>query len=103
MNKYYISTMYRWGCRENHSYVLGLFSDLHIAIRETIQEENNRGGGKYIGEIIEVEMGDVLKLEDKYHKIAHGETKLNCEVCDNKKCYTKTIWKKSQKKKDEPW
>lgn len=75
MNKYYISTLYRRSCRKNNSYVLGVFNDLHIAIRKTIQEENNRGG-KYIGEIIEVEMGDVLELTEKYHIIVHGEKHL---------------------------
>jgi hypothetical protein len=47
----YIVTMYRWGDRDNHSYVIGVFDDHHTAMGAGFLEERWRGG-KYKAEIL---------------------------------------------------
>lgn len=42
---------WRWGNRENHSYLVGVFSDSHKAILAAESEEDFRGG-KYSCEIL---------------------------------------------------
>lgn len=49
--KVYIVTMYRYGDREKHSYVLGAFSTENNA-REWGEKEKDYRGGKYEPEII---------------------------------------------------
>ena len=51
--KVYVVMMYRWGNRENHSYVVGVFSTEEKAI-EAAQEEDNNRARKYDPEILEV-------------------------------------------------
>ncbi len=53
--KLYIVTMYRWGSRENHSYVIGVFSSEQKA-GDAGDAEHKYRGGKYDPEIIEVEI-----------------------------------------------
>jgi len=52
--KIYVVTMYRYGSREKHSYVLGVFTNAVVATRNCAAEEDWRGG-KYVGEILIVE------------------------------------------------
>jgi len=53
--KYYVVTMYRWGDREKHSYVIGVFDDLQKATDAGIFEETYRGK-KYQFNIKEFEL-----------------------------------------------
>jgi hypothetical protein len=57
----YVVTMYRWGSREAHSYVLGVFQKKYAAIKAGISEYDYRGCGKYEPEILEIPI-------DKYEK-----------------------------------
>ena len=50
-NLVYITTMYRWADRENHSYVLGVYDSEELARKNAEEEEVDRGG-KYSAEII---------------------------------------------------
>lgn len=50
--KMYVATMYRWGDRECHSYVLGVWNKKTPAIKAVDKEIEYRGG-KYFGEILE--------------------------------------------------
>ena len=43
---YYIVEALRWGERENHSYILGLYSDLERA-KQAADEHTEYRGGKY--------------------------------------------------------
>jgi hypothetical protein len=52
--KLYIVTMYRWGNRENHSYVIGAFTKKQKALDEGEREAQYRGG-KYDPEVLEVD------------------------------------------------
>lgn len=61
----YCVTSYRWADNENHSYVLGLFTKKHAAIKAAEQEEDHRGG-KYGCEVLEIQLDTVL---DKYKVI----------------------------------
>lgn len=61
--KLYIVTAYRWGDRQHHSYVIGVFSKKQKAINEAEKEERHRGG-KYRAEVIETEI-DVSYAEDQ--------------------------------------
>lgn len=59
--KIYVVTMYRYGDRESHSYVLGVFSEKNIAIHTGLFEEAWRGT-KYTCEVLEF----VLDSPEKY-------------------------------------
>lgn len=48
----YVVYMYRWGDRECHSYVLGVYNKKNKAIEAARDEEHYRGG-KYTAECIE--------------------------------------------------
>lgn len=67
--KYYITTMYRWGAHENHSYVIGVWSKKAKAIDEGVKESEDRGG-KYNPEVREFDLNEkaagkvVYKLEE---------------------------------------
>lgn len=50
----YCVTMYRWGDRESHSYVLGIFSTKTKAEKAAKNEQAYRGGNKYYPECLEV-------------------------------------------------
>lgn len=72
-DKVYVVTMYRWGDRECHSYVLGVYNKKLKAIDAGIDEAHSRGG-KYAPECIEFEhtgnnfikSGIVIPLEGMY-------------------------------------
>jgi hypothetical protein len=49
----YVVTMYRWGSRENHSYVRGVFSSEEKAMEAGMDEAVYRGG-KYGPSVIKV-------------------------------------------------
>ena len=53
MKLVYVVTMYRWGNRENHSYVVGVYSSNESAIEAAKCEANSRGG-KYEAEILRI-------------------------------------------------
>ena len=40
----YVVTAYRWGCDDDHSYVLGVFSKKHKAIQVADSHRDYRGG-----------------------------------------------------------
>mgnify|MGYP000960774940 CR=1 FL=1 len=42
--KVYVVTMYRWGNQEEHSYVLGVWSNEELALLHGKNEESWRGG-----------------------------------------------------------
>jgi Lar family restriction alleviation protein len=52
-NSLYVVTMYRWGNRENHSYVLGMYDDENTAKQEAEKEIVNRDN-KYFPEILQI-------------------------------------------------
>jgi hypothetical protein len=55
MKKLYVVTMYRWGKRWNHSYLLGVFDDKIKAEKMAIEHEEYRGN-KYEAEIVELDL-----------------------------------------------
>ena len=44
MSAVYVTTMYRWGDREAHSYIIGIFTDHRTALAAGEREEDYRGG-----------------------------------------------------------
>jgi len=56
LNKVYVVTMYRWGDRENHSYVLGVYSTEKKAKIAGEAERVERGGNKYYPECLEFDL-----------------------------------------------
>lgn len=58
-SKVYVVTMYRYCNRENHSYVLGVFSTKTKAEKAGEEERENRGGTKYYPECLEVPIDKV--------------------------------------------
>lgn len=54
--KVYVVTMYRWGDRENHSYVLGVYTTKGEAVRAGEREREYRGGNKYYPECLEFDL-----------------------------------------------
>ena len=49
----YVVTMYRWGDRDAHSYVLGVYTKKNAAIKAAELDTEYRGG-KYAPEVLEV-------------------------------------------------
>jgi hypothetical protein len=62
----YVVTAYRWGSRDEHSYVVGACLKKLSAVKLAEQEETNRGF-KYMCEVLEIE--DNVALWTKDHKI----------------------------------
>jgi hypothetical protein len=50
--KIYVVTMYRWGDRENHSYVVGAFADDEERAVRLGKEMHEYRGGKYDPEVV---------------------------------------------------
>lgn len=71
--KVYVVTMYRWGCVEMHSYVLGVFTTKTKAEKAGEREQEDRGG-KYCPLVLEVQLDcsfreshkEIVKLDDPY-------------------------------------
>ena len=62
-NKMYVVTAYRWGVVENHSYVVGIYSNNEKATNASGIEYCNRGG-KYECHVTEHEIDFIEELED---------------------------------------
>ena len=68
-NKIYVTTMYRWGDRNLHSYIVFAGFSKHKAINRGLQEAEDRGG-KYSQEVLEFvpdEYGhgkDIIELKE---------------------------------------
>jgi len=74
----YVVTMYRFADREKHSYVLGVFDDEMLALKEAEKEQMSRGGTKYYPEIWEYDLDNekqrrVLKLGDEVNALTLQE------------------------------
>ena len=52
----YVVTMYRWGNKESHSYIHGVYDKKELAIKEAEAEQANRGGSKYLPEVLGIEI-----------------------------------------------
>lgn len=55
--KVYVVTMYRWGNRERHSYVHGVYQSKETAVNKGEEEQVNRGHNKYLPEVLEFDLG----------------------------------------------
>ena len=53
MKPVYVVTMYRWGDRDCHSYILGVFTKKAKAEKAALAEKEYRGG-KYYPEVLEM-------------------------------------------------
>lgn len=58
-NKLYVTTMYKYGSREDHSYVLCVEFSKATAINKS-KKETERRGNKYDAEVIEFEPGTTI-------------------------------------------
>ena len=63
----YVVTMYRYGDREKHSYVYGVFSDKELAQRSGYDEEFVRWG-KYKAEVTEWIINEPISFETEVEK-----------------------------------
>ena len=61
--KVYIVTAYRWGDREEHSYVVGVFDNEENSIKQAKLETEWRGG-KYKCEVRSMELNESLKYKN---------------------------------------
>ena len=69
----------RWGDRELHSYVVGVYSKKHSALKAAEIEEEWRGG-KYECEVLEWVLGEGMEgriLGDKVCKVVKDLPKIN--------------------------
>jgi len=60
-NKVYVVTMYRWGNRESHSYILGAYSEKSKALKAA-EEERIYRGSKYMPEVLEIELDLICEV-----------------------------------------
>lgn len=51
MSKTYIVTAYKYGSRNNHSYVVGVYNDKYLAV-DSAEEEEDNNNGKYVCEVL---------------------------------------------------
>ena len=63
-NKIYVVSMYRWGDRESHSYVQGVYTKKSLAIKLAEEERVYRGGNKYYPEVLEFNTNTPKSSED---------------------------------------
>ena len=63
----FVVTAYRWGDKEGHSYVVGVFDTEELAIAQAKLEKEWRGG-KYECEVIVMDLNDALKYKN-YERI----------------------------------
>lgn len=64
----FVCTAYRWGDREKHSYVVGVFDDLERAIHYAKAEKEWRGN-KYECEIISMPLN--ASKQNRQHKVEY--------------------------------
>ena len=69
INTVYVVTMYRFGNRERHSYVIGAFSTKTKAEKEAEAERMNRGGNKYMPEILEVPIDQPYEMTNYFKRL----------------------------------
>lgn len=50
---YWVVTAYKWGCRDNHSYIVGIYSTESVA-KDACEKEVEYRGGKYGCEAIQL-------------------------------------------------
>lgn len=66
----YVVTMYKFGDREKHSYVIGIYSKKALALKNAEAEREHRGGNKYIPEVLEFKLdGSFDSYTDNYKTI----------------------------------
>ena len=77
--KIYVVTAYRWGDREEHSYVVGVFDNEENAIKQAKLETEWRGG-KYECEVRSMELNDPLKYKNFNVVLALPKMKINVDT-----------------------
>ena len=79
-NQVYSVTAYRFGDRERHSYVVGVYSKKHAALKAAIAEEDYRGG-KYVCEVLEWDLDKGIEANhDNYAKVVKKLPKAKPEL-----------------------
>jgi hypothetical protein len=76
--KVYIVTAYRWGDREEHSYVVGVFDNEENSIKQAKLETEWRGG-KYTCEVRSMELNESLKYKNYDVVLALPKTRFGVE------------------------
>jgi hypothetical protein len=66
MKPVYTVIMYRWGDRELHSYLLGVFTTKTKAMKAGEFEQAFRGGNKYYPEILEVPLDTTTRIDTNF-------------------------------------
>lgn len=96
---YYIVEALRWGERENHSYVVGLYSELDRAIK-VAEEHTEYRGGKYQCVVLQCEMDEQVN-QDWSASVLH-QTKIEWEVDEEAQAFRNVLqaWSKNSKLKE---
>jgi hypothetical protein len=72
-DKIYVVTMYRWGDRERHSYVYGVFTKKNAAIEAGKIEQVYRGGNKYYPQVMEFTPNTTMDHAKEIGKMQRNE------------------------------
>lgn len=64
----YVVTAYRFGDRENHSYVVGVFSTHALAMEASEIEQTWRGGNKYFCEVDEITIDHIDNKKQEWFR-----------------------------------
>ena len=78
VKKIWTTTAYRWGERENHSYLLGVFSKKHAAIKCADSHTEYRGG-KYGCVVDEFELDNFDNTSNDYSKEIYRTQSVMCK------------------------
>lgn len=74
----YIVEALRWGSRENHSYVVGVFTTLEKA-NEIKEKHEDYRGGKYECSVLKYELDKEDQIEEDNKKLSEELKKINKE------------------------
>lgn len=96
---YYIVEALRWGERENHSYILGLYSDLERAKRAADEHTEYRGG-KYQCVVFGCGMDE--QVDSDWNAALLYQTKIEWEVDEDAQAFRNVLqaWSKNSKLKE---
>lgn len=96
---YYIVEALRWGERENHSYILGLYSDLERA-KQAADEHTEYRGGKYQCVVLGCGMDE--QLDQDWNARMLYQTKLAFEVDEEAQHFRNLLqaWSKNSQIKE---
>ena len=103
----YVVTAFRWGGRENHSYLVSVHDNERDALKSAEDHEAHRGGNKYECEVARMKFGNGDEIERETIKRIYSDTltspkEKRCLWCGaDHTIWDKAYWHDSHNEKKE--